>query len=112
MSKRIIYNKLIRDRIPEIIEASGKSYEVRKLDATAYKQRLREKLLEEGHEVLEAANKATLVEELADVLEVFEAMLKAEGLSLDEVKDKQLTKRQERGGFEGGLELLWVENIS
>ena len=109
MSKKITYNKLIRDRIPEIIEASGKSFEVRKLADVAYKTSLRNKLLEEGQEVLKASDKESLVEELADVLEVFEAVLKAEGLSLNEVKDVQLAKREERGGFEGALELVWVK---
>lgn len=112
MSEKIIYNKLIRDRIPEILESKSKRYEIRTLDNESYKRSLRAKLLEEAQEVSEAPDSESLAEELADVLEVFEALLKAEGLKLEDIQRLQLEKRLERGGFEGGLELLWVEEAS
>jgi predicted house-cleaning noncanonical NTP pyrophosphatase (MazG superfamily) len=88
------YNKLVRDRIPEILDGKGISYEKRIASPEEYKQELIKKLLEECEEFQEAGS----VEELADVLEVIEALRSlAEYSSVEEVRTK---KREERGGFE------------
>lgn len=91
------YNKLVRDKIPERLDAKGIPYEKRIADDAEYRSELIKKLLEEAQEFLEASS----VEELADVCEVVEALR-----SLPEYADVetiQKEKREERGGFMGRI---------
>ena len=94
--RKIIYNKLVRDRIPEIIEMSGKTCETELLSSEAYLQMLDKKLDEELLEYHKDQN----VEELADLLEVIYAVVKARGYSIEEVDQVRVEKRKERGGFD------------
>ncbi|ASN81370.1 nucleoside triphosphate pyrophosphohydrolase [Deinococcus ficus] len=96
------YNKLVRDRIPEIIERSGQSCTTEVLDADAYLQALLEKLGEEAAEV-QAASPEERASELADVLEVLDAIMQATGLSEETVRGVQQEKRATRGGFQQRL---------
>ena len=89
-------SKLVRDKIPEIIEKSGKSCKVRILDRDEYILRLEEKLGEELAEYLESKEP----EELADLLEVIDALIVATGHSKEEVLKIQQEKAAARGGFE------------
>ena len=88
------YNKLVRDKIPEILERKGVSYEKRIASPEEYKEELVKKLVEEVGEFTEAGDP----EELADVLEVIEALRKLP--EYDKVEDLRLQKREERGGFD------------
>ena len=101
----IKYNKLIRDKIPEIIEADGKDYRVRKLDDDEYLKSLNAKLQEELDEYQESGK----VEELADLLEIIYAILDHKGISRDKLEVIRRRKQQERGGFEKKLFLIGVE---
>jgi predicted house-cleaning noncanonical NTP pyrophosphatase (MazG superfamily) len=106
------YGKLIRDRIPEIIEAAGKRHKVRILDEAAYQEALAAKLIEEGQEVVAAVSSGTRqqqIEELADVYEVLDALLAVTGIASEEVAAVQAARRKERGGFAERLWLLWAE---
>ena len=91
------YNKLVRDRIPEILDAKGVSYERNTATEDEYRTALIVKLLEETAEFEEAG----AVEELADVLEVVAALRELPEYSDVELIRKQ--KRDERGGFEGRI---------
>ena len=97
--------KLVRDRIPQIIAADGRSAEVRVLDGPAYETALLDKLLEEAQELREASPEQRL-EEAADVYEVLLAVADLSGLSIDDVASRADVKRAERGGFR---ERLWLE---
>ena len=88
--------KLVRDRIPEIIENSGKSCNIRILGQDEYIERLEEKLGEELAEYLESKDP----EELADLLEVIDALIIATGHTKEAVLAIQAEKRAARGGFE------------
>lgn len=89
------YEKLVRDGIPELLDAKGVTYEKRIADDSEYKIELVKKLVEEAGEFAEV----TSVEELGDVLEVIAALRALpEYHDVDEVR---LAKREERGGFEG-----------
>ncbi len=88
------YNKLVRDKIPEILQRKGVSYEKRIASPEEYKEELVKKLVEEVGEFTEAGDP----EELADVLEVIEALRKLP--EYDKVEDLRLQKREERGGFD------------
>ena len=105
---RRTYNKLIRDRIPEIIRADGKRCEVEVMGHEAYREALRAKILEEAEEVATAGD-GQLGEEVADLLEVLDALCAVYGLDPDAVRQTQQRRRMERGAFERRLRLLRVE---
>lgn len=79
-----IYNKLVRDNIPKIIEEKKETPIIRILNDAEYKEALEKKLYEEYKEVLEA-NESDRVEELADMLEVIKSLASLENKSLDDV---------------------------
>lgn len=103
---KITYNKLVRDHIPEIIHLAGKYCQTTVMDETEYRQALLEKLIEEAQEAHDASL-GDLITELADVLEVVDNILQAYGLSFDDARNIQAARRQERGGFEKRLKLIW-----
>lgn len=90
------YNKLVRDRIPEIIESSGKTCVVETLTDEMYIEMLDVKLNEELAEYQESKS----LEELADLLEVMGAVVKARGYTWDSLTAIRKKKREARGGFE------------
>lgn len=100
------YDKLVRDRIPEIIETSGKKCTIRVMDDAEYLRRLDEKL---GEELAEYQADKSL-EELADLLEVVRAVAAARGSSIDEVERIREEKARARGGFEKRLLLTEVRD--
>ena len=105
MEKRVIYNKLVRDRIPQIIEGSGKTCVTEVLSREAYLHALNEKLNEE----LAEYQQSKALEELADLLEVMEAVAKARGDTWEELMKVKLEKKQKRGGFD---KMLLLEEVS
>ena len=98
------YNKLVRDRIPDIIMQSGKRPAYSFLSDEDYLAKLDEKLNEELAEYQE--NKS--VEELADLLEVIWAVAVARGSSIEEVEAIRQDKAAKRGGFEKKILLTEV----
>ncbi|MEO1443007.1 MAG: nucleotide pyrophosphohydrolase, partial [Chloroflexota bacterium] len=70
---------------------------------------LRTKLIEEAHEAAETNSESDLIKELADLFEVAEAVMKANGIDVETVKDKQQERCESRGGFEQRIFLLWTE---
>jgi predicted house-cleaning noncanonical NTP pyrophosphatase (MazG superfamily) len=103
------YNKLVRDRIPEIIEKEGKTYKMVILDDDQFKSELQKKLKEEVEEYLNSENDQDAVEELADILEVIHALAEAHGVSIEELEHVRKTKAKERGGFQEKIFLIDVE---
>ncbi len=103
------YGKLVRDRIPEIILAAGKSCEVKTLEAEDFLPALKAKLVEEAAEVNNSASREELIAELADLYEVLETLQAATGLSQVEIDAVKHQRRESRGGFEKRLYLEWVE---
>ena len=93
--KKISYHKLIRDKIPAIIEAQGKTCVTEVLSEEMYLQMLDEKLSEELAEYQQ--NKS--LEELADLLEVMQAVVAARGYTWQELEEVRREKHQKRGGF-------------
>ena len=99
------YYKLVRDRIPEIIEADGKKYVCEKLSDEDYLSLLDQKLNEELAEYQESKS----LEELADLLEVMQAVVKARGWTLEELEQVGVEKAAKRGGFEKKIVLKEVQ---
>ena len=89
------YNKLIRDNIPEIIASKGRNAIVHTADEKEYWEKLKEKLAEEVKEFIDAES----LEELADIIEVIDAMMAYKKFSREELANVQDKKRTERGGF-------------
>ncbi|MHC1734736.1 MAG: hypothetical protein AB9921_03600 [Erysipelotrichaceae bacterium] len=112
MFKEIKYNKLIRDRIPEIIETSGKSHEIMELDHDAFLIELKKKLVEESREVVSSETKEEMINELVDVCEIVEKLMDVYGISQKELDDKKEIKRQTNGGFNKQLFLISVTEKS
>ena len=102
MSKQ--YHKLVRDKIPAIIESTGKTCRTEVLSRDAYLAMLDEKLGEELNEYQESKS----LEELADLLEVMEAVVTARGYTWEELLAVKAEKKAARGGFEDKLLLLEV----
>ena len=90
------YHKLVRDRIPEIIEADGKTCICKTLSDEDYLHLLDEKLNEELAEYQESKS----LEELADLLEVMWAVVTARGWTLEDLERVRAEKAAKRGGFE------------
>ena len=91
-----MYNKLIRDRIPEIIEADGNTCITEVLPDDRYLQMLDAKLDEELAEYQESKS----LEELADLLEVMRAVVKARDWTWEQLEQVRQEKAAKRGGFE------------
>ncbi len=98
------YNKLVRDKIPEIIKADGKECETRVLDDKEYLLSLNKKLDEELREYYETES----IDELADMVEVIFAIVEQYGISIEEFEKLRLFKREKRGGFDQKLFLLSI----
>ena len=96
MKKHTVHNKLVRDRIPEIIVSSGKTCVTEVLPNDAYIQALDAKLNEELAEYQQSKS----LEELADLLEVMGAVVKARGYTWDDLTRVWKEKRAQRGAFE------------
>ncbi len=93
---KIQYHKLVRDKISEIIEASGKSCSTEVLSDDEHLKMLDAKLDEELAEYHKDQN----IEELADLIEVIYAAAKARGYSLEDLEKVRAEKASKRGGFE------------
>ncbi|USR89954.1 nucleoside triphosphate pyrophosphohydrolase [Phormidium yuhuli AB48] len=99
--------KLVRDRIPEIIKNSGKPCQIEYLNPEDYRQALRDKLIEEAQEAAQAQDDH-LLSELADLQEVIDALLSSYEISPESLKQRQQQRQQERGGFAQQIRLLRV----
>ena len=97
-----IYNKAIRDKIPEIIKESGKNCNVKKLTDSEFLTQLEKKLVEELSEYQESKN----VEELADILEVIYRISELKGITSDELDSIKNEKVKKRGKFDDNLFLV------
>ncbi|MCY3844506.1 MAG: nucleoside triphosphate pyrophosphohydrolase [Acidobacteria bacterium] len=103
--EEVDYNKLVRDRVPDAIERKGERVEVVRLRGDALMAALRQKLIEEAFEVLDAKGGQDLIGELADVQEVVLGICEALDVKRSAVERQRAGKRRRRGGFGGGVML-------
>ena len=99
------YNKVIRDKIPEIIEDSGKKGIVTQLTDKEFLPELEKKLKEEIQEYLSSRD----IEELADVIEIINRILELREIGREELERIRLEKILKRGGFRNNLFLIEVK---
>ena len=104
------YNKLIRDRIPDMLEKAGTKFHVEVLNQDRYILELKKKLSEEIIEYQEAADDNMALEELADLLEVIHALAPIHGSTINEVEQIRMSKMEEEGSYDGKIYLTDVEN--
>jgi predicted house-cleaning noncanonical NTP pyrophosphatase (MazG superfamily) len=104
------YNKLVRDRIPVVIESTGKKFLTRILNETEYIEQLEKKAYEELEEYGNTDNKKDAIEELADLLEIIHALAEYHGSSIEEVEEVRKLKAEKRGGFKEKIFLIEVED--
>ena len=98
---RKTHNKLIRDKIPEIIEKDGGKYKIRVLGDEEYKKELLKKIVEEAKEVLDASgDKKELAKEIGDVLEVINCLIDVFDLNKEEIEKVKQERNESRGGFD------------
>lgn len=98
-----VYNKLVRDNIPEIIYKNGDKPIYRVLDEEEYWLYLLKKNEEELKEVAEAKSNLERKKELADKLELIRAMAEFNGFSLQDIIDEADRKKQKNGGLKKRL---------
>lgn len=103
----IVYNKLVRDKIPEVIESSGKKANIKVLNNKEFLMELGLKLQEELNEYT-SSNENEKIEELADMIEVIYAILDAKNVSIEKFESIRNAKKEKRGGFE---KQLFLENV-
>lgn len=104
-----IYNKLVRDRIPEIIKQQGKTFTTRILKNKEYLKELRTKLVEETNEYLEADSKTESIEELADIMELLHALAEFHDVTIGKLEQIRAEKAEKRGSFKERIYLMEVE---
>jgi predicted house-cleaning noncanonical NTP pyrophosphatase (MazG superfamily) len=105
-----IYNKLVRDKIPEVIQSTGKGFRTRILNPEEYLRELNTKLREESDEYHQAKDDHAVLEELADMLEVIRAIAEARGASWQELEAIRIHKEEARGGFSDRVFLIDVDD--
>lgn len=106
----ITYNKLVRDRIPDIIQKSGKVPLTKTLSDKEYEKELEKKAFEELNEYIEASVKEEKVEELADLLEIIHALASVNSVTIEEIEKAREQKWAERGGFDEKIFLIGVKD--
>lgn len=100
--------KLVRDKVPDLIRASGRTPHFSTLSPSVYRQALIDKLHEEVAELAVAQSREALLEEAADVLEVLAAIAVDHGATLETVGELARLKRKQRGGF---AMRLWLDAV-
>ncbi|MFA4996034.1 MAG: nucleoside triphosphate pyrophosphohydrolase [Patescibacteria group bacterium] len=108
-SNKRIYNKLVRDQIPEIIARDNATCETRTMEQEEFITALAEKLTEESKEFTEAEEKSAQIKELADISEVIKTIMAELDIDPDEVEVVRQQRRDERGGFEKRIFLISTE---
>ena len=100
-----VYNKAIRDKIPEIIEQAGRRSIFKILSDEEFIRELEKKLTEEIYEYSTSKS----IEELTDIIEVVYRIAELRGISVDKLESLRINKKNERGGFSKNLFLIQVE---
>ncbi|MFE7062043.1 phosphoribosyl-ATP pyrophosphohydrolase [Sutcliffiella sp. NPDC057660] len=105
-----VYNKVVRDNIPQIIEATGKKFTTRILKDQDFIKHLKQKCYEELNEYCAADTNEEAIEELADLMEIIRSLAQYHGTSMEEVEKLRQGKAVKRGGFEEKVFLVEVED--
>jgi len=97
--KKFLQNRLYRDKRVAMLEATGSRFVMQDLSNPAYDAALKKKLQEECEEIINTSTKQELIEEIADVFEVIDALCALRSITNAEIIKVQEKKREEAGGF-------------
>ncbi|MDP2864297.1 MAG: phosphoribosyl-ATP pyrophosphohydrolase [bacterium] len=103
------YNKLIRDRILEIIKGAGERPYWRILNKKEYLEEVKKKVVEETKELAKVKNKKEIINEVVDIQELLDVLISKLGLTKSQIKKRQKAKNKKRGGFKKRLFLIKTE---
>ena len=109
--QRHVFNKLVRDYVPNSIQERGETIKIAKLNQEALVLALREKLVEEAYETLDAKDLESIKAEIVDIREVVDALAKHLDIPESELRFQQTQKRTTRGGFDEGIVLLETQSV-
>ncbi len=105
--EKIYYNKLCRDKVPEIVIAKGFECEVREIDQDEYRSEIVRKVFEEANGVAHSGGRTSLLKELADLVITIDAVKKEFNISQEEIDRAVAQSIEEKGGYEDKLYLTW-----
>lgn len=97
--KKYIFNKLIRSKLPKRMEEEGVILSKKSLSKEDYIKELKNKIIEESLEVKESYDKESLTIELADVMEVIYSIANVSDISINDIENARLEKREINGFF-------------
>ena len=103
------YNKLIRDRILEVIKGAGERPHWRILNKKEYFEEVKKKVVEEAKELTKVKNKKEILNEVVDIQELLDVLISELGLTKSQIKKQQKIKNKKRGGFKKRLFLIKTE---
>ena len=106
---RKIYNKLIRDKVPELIKKRRAVPKISKRQGIQFRQALKEKLVEEANELLVAKTTTDVMDELSDILQLVESIAHDYRIFFEEIVKQKNKKKKIRGAFEKKLFLKYVD---
>lgn len=105
--EKIYYNKLCRDKVPEIIRGKGFECDVREVDHDEYKREIIRKVFEEASGVSNHSGRSGLLKELADLMITIDAVKKEYAITDAELDEAIETSVEDKGGYEERLYLSW-----
>lgn len=100
------YNKLIRDKILEVIEAAGEKPYHRILNKSDFQREIKKKIIEEAKELVKARKEDEVVNEIVDIQELIDVLIAELGVKKLDIRREQSLKNQKRGGFNKRLFLI------
>ena len=109
MKKIVKYNKLIRDKIPEIIKKDGWNPIIKTLSKKQYLTALKKKILEEAEELIIAKKRKDVIDEIVDIQELLDHLVSEIKLTKLEIENQQKKKNEKRGRFKKRLFLIREE---
>lgn len=104
---RKYYNKLIRDKIPQIMGKKNVAYETKQLSLAEFRTELLKKVGEEASALPRLKSKEEITPELADTLDVIDEIKRTYKITDDEIKQAQAAAKRRKGGFKKRLFLFW-----
>ena len=108
--KKIYFNKLIRDKIPEKIKSKGCNLKIKTLNELLFETELLKKVGEEASALPVAKNNEELISELADILDVIDEIKKFKNITDEQLKTAQKVNFDKKGGFDQRLFLYWTSD--
>ncbi|MBI2984159.1 MAG: nucleoside triphosphate pyrophosphohydrolase [Candidatus Kerfeldbacteria bacterium] len=108
--KKIYYHKLIRDRVPLVMKKNGAAFRVKRLDLKSYQRELLKKVGEEASSLPRLRSKREMASELADTIDVINAIKRTFKISERQIKSEQRKAFVRKGGFKKRLFLFWAED--